>query len=111
MPVGKDSEQQRHRITLLSVYVVPRVRWPDPNSAISGACADPVAEHYLMSQVKYANGVSSPHIGPCDSAYDRDRDSFLKHDSHGPSGLERASSAHDEVLAHKTSAASQLVAL
>ena len=66
-------------------------------SAHSDAYADPVAERYMRSQVKHANGVASPHISPCDSAYDRDRDSFLKHDSRGPSGLERASSNHDEV--------------
>ncbi len=82
----------------------------DPVSANPGARADPVAEHYLRSQAKYANGVSSPHISPCDSAYDRDRDSFLKHDSHGPSGLERASSAHDEVLL-TTSLLAQLLPL
>ncbi len=57
-----------------------------------------MGEQYLRSQAAYANGGTSPHISPCDSAYDRDKDSLLKHDSHAPSGLERASSAHDEVL-------------
>jgi len=61
-------------------------------------CADPMGEQYLRSQAAYANGGTSPHISPCDSAYDRDKDSLLKNDSHAPSGLERASSAHDEVL-------------
>ena len=62
--------------------------------------ADPVAEHYLRSQTKYANGVSSPHISPCDSAYDRDNEETPKQDGLGAaqaSGLERASSARDEV--------------
>ncbi len=65
-------------------------------------CADPVAEHYLKSQTKYANCVSSiPHISPCDSAYDRDKEETPKQGGLGAavkaSGLERASSAHDEV--------------
>ena len=73
-----------------------------PSQPVVMLSSDPVAEHYLRSQAKYANGVSSPHISPCDSAYDRDRDGFLKHDSQDPSGLELASSAHDEVFTQFT---------
>ena len=66
--------------------------------------ADPVAEHYLRSQTKYANGASSPHISPCDSAYDRVKEDVPKQDGPGAaqaSGLERACSARDEVATFK----------